>query len=282
MSEAKRSATANEQVVAIAGGGGGIGVALARCYGAGGAHVALLDRDAEALERASESLADSAASVLSVTCDVTSSEAIENAVAAIRGRYGRLDILIYSAGLTHVSPFMDTDLAVYRRVMEVNFFGAVAMAKAALPLLLESRGQVILLSSIAGFAPVIGRTGYCASKYALHGFFETLRSELKMHGVHVLMVCPSFVETDFARSGLDGDGSTLQFDRSTTGKPLTPEGVAQAIRAAAAKRRRLLVLSPTGKLAYWMSRLLPGVYERGMSRRFRIELERKERGKSLR
>ena len=269
-----------ECVVAIVGGAGGIGMALARCFGAEGAHVVLLDRDVDALERASEALTSCSASVLPIPCDVCSSEAIDNAVETLRDRYGRLDILIYSAGLTHVSPFLDTDLAVYRRVMEVNFFGAVAMTKAVLPLLLESQGQVIILSSIAGFAPVIGRTGYCASKYALHGFFETLRTELKDQGVHALLVCPSFVETDFARSGLDGDGTTLQFDRSTTGKPLTPEGVAQAIKSAAAKRRRLLVLSPTGKLAYWVSRLLPGLYERGMSRRFRIELERRERGRS--
>ena len=269
----------SEQVVAIAGGAGGIGVALARCFGAEGAHIVLLDRDADALERACEALAGCAASVLPVPCDVTSPEAVENAVETLRGQHGQLDILVYSAGLTHVSPFVDTDLDVYRRVMEVNFFGAVAITKAALPLLAESRGQVIILSSIAGFAPVIGRTGYCASKYALHGFFETLRAELKDRGVHVLLVCPSFVETDFARSGLDGDGTTLQFDRSTTGKPLTPETVARAIKKAAAKRQRLLVLSPTGKLAYWVSRLLPGVYERGMSRRFRIELERTERGR---
>jgi len=268
------------EVVAIVGGAGGIGVALGRCFGAEGAHVVLLDRDAEALERAREALAGSAASLLTIPCDVTRPEAIVDAVETLRDRHGRLDILIYSAGLTHVSPFLDTDLAVYRRVMEVNFFGAVTMTKAALPLLLESQGQIIILSSIAGFAPVIGRTGYCASKYALHGLFETLRTELKDRGVHVLMVCPSFVETEFARSGLDGDGSTLQFDRSTTGKPLTTEGVAQAIRVAAAKRRRLLVLSPTGKLAYWVSRLFPGLYERGMRRRFRVELEREERGKS--
>ena len=268
------------QVVAIVGGAGGIGMALARRFGADGAHIVLLDRDVEALERAGEALAGAVASVLPVSCDVTRSEAIQAAVDTLRNRHGRLDILVYSAGLTHVSPFLDTELSVYRRVMEVNFFGAVAMATAAMPLLLESRGQVIILSSIAGFAPVIGRTGYCASKYALHGFFETLRAELKDQGVHVLMVCPSFVETDFARSGLDGDGTTLRFERSTTGKPLTPDGVAQAIGDAAAKRRRLLVLSPTGKLAYWVSRLFPGLYERGMRRRFRIELEREERGKS--
>jgi len=264
-------------VIVIVGGAGGIGVALARSYGADGAQIVLLDRDAEALARVGE--VPGAGAVLTVPCDVTDPDAIRHAVQRIRDRHGRLDILVYSAGLTHVSLSLETELEVYRRVMEVNFFGAVAMAKEALPLLLESRGQVIILSSIAGFAPVIGRTGYCASKYALHGYFETLRTELKDRGVHVLMVCPSFVETDFARAGLDGDGTTLRFDRSTTGASLSPDAVAAAIKVAAAGRRRLLVLGRTGKLAWWVSRLFPGLYERGMRRRFQVELARKDRGK---
>jgi len=261
-------------VVAITGGAGGIGAALARRFGKDGAAIALLDRDREALDRAAGTLVGEGLTAVPIACDVTESETVTEAVAAIEDRFGRLDALVHGAGLTHVSPFTDTDLEVYRRVMEVNFFGAVACTKAALPLLMASRGQVIVLSSVAGFAPLLARTGYCASKHALHGFFDTLRAELKDEGVHVMLVCPSFVETGFAKTGLSGDGSNLAFDRSTTGTPLTPEAVAEAIFRAACKRKRLLVLSRTGKLSYWVSRLLPGVYERSMIRRFRVELER--------
>ena len=263
-----------ESVVAITGGAGGIGSALARRFGEAGARIALLDRDREALDSAANALTGEGLTVLPIVCDVTAVEDVSRAVAAVREGFGRLDVLVHGAGLTHVSPFVDTDLGVYRRVMEVNFFGAVACTQAALPLLLESRGQIIVLSSVAGFAPLLGRTGYCAAKHALHGFFETLRAELRPRGVHVMIVCPSFVETDFARAGLAGDGSRLAFDRSTTGSSLTPETVAQAVFRAAGKRRRLVVLSPTGKLAYWVSRLLPAFYERSMSRRFRVEIER--------
>jgi len=263
-----------ESVVAITGGAGGIGSALAHRFGEAGARIALLDRDREALDNAANALAGEGLNVLPLVCDVTAAEDVSRAVAAVHDGFGRLDVLVHGAGLTHVSPFVETDLAVYRRVMEVNFFGAVACTRTALPMLLESRGQVIVLSSVAGFAPLLARTGYCAAKHALHGFFETLRGELRPRGVHVMIVCPSFVETDFARAGLAGDGSRLAFDRSTTGSPLTPDAVAQAIFRAAGKRRRLLVLSPTAKLAYWVSRLLPGLYERGMGRRFRVELER--------
>jgi len=262
------------KLVAISGGAGGIGAAVARAFGEAGAKIALLDRNGEALEHAARSVAETAAEVLPLVCDVTQPESIGNAVGRIQEHFGRLDILVHCAGLTHVSPFIETDLDVYHRVMAVNFFGTVAFTKVALPMLLAQRGQIIVLSSVAGFSPVIGRTGYCASKYALHGFFEVLRAELHDRGVHVLLVCPSFVATDFARSGLAGDGSTLTFERSTTGALMTPETVARAIFAAAWKRKRLLVISPTGKLAYWISRLFPGVYQRSMTRRFRIELER--------
>jgi len=261
-------------VVMITGGAGGIGKALARRYLCEGACVALVDRDPAALERAVDAPATRADAVLALSCDITQPEAVRAAVQRVKDRFGRLDTLIHCAGLTQVSPLVNTDLDVYRRVMEVNFFGAVAVTQAALPLLLASRGQIIVLSSVAGFAPLTGRTGYCASKHALHGFFDAARAELRGRGVHVMVVCPSFVATDFARSGLAGNGSVLQFDRVTTGRPLNPDAVARAIVTAARRRKRLLVLSPTGKLAYWVSSLFPGVYERLMNRRFRVEIDR--------
>ena len=265
-----------EKVVAITGGAGGMGRALGQRFGGDGAHIVLLDRDPEALAGAAEMLEARGIAVLSITCDVTEEAAAPKAMAAIRERFGRLDVLIHCAGLTHVSPFRETDLEVYRRVMEVNFFATVACTKAALPMLIENQGQIVVLSSIAGFAPLLARTGYCASKYALHGFFETLRAELKEDGVGVLLVCPSFVATDFAKSGLAGDGTTLSFERSTTGKPLTPHEVASAIHRAARKHKPLLVIPSKAKLAYWVSRILPGVYERVMIRRFHIELDRNQ------
>ncbi|HEO69708.1 MAG TPA: SDR family oxidoreductase [Candidatus Hydrogenedentes bacterium] len=261
-------------VVAITGGAGGIGLAVARRYGAEGAGVALLDRSTEALDTATSALEREGIEVLTIACDVTEPEAPQRVVHAIRERFGRLDVLVHCAGLTHVSPFRDTELSVYRRVMEVNFFAAVLHTKAALPLLLESRGHIVVLSSVAGFAPLLGRTGYCASKHALHGFFDTLRAELRDQGVHVMLVCPSFVQTDFAKAGLGGDGTTLSFERSTTGRPVTPDEVAEAVYHGVCKNRRLVVLPAMGRMAYWCSRLFPGCYERLMRRRFRIELDR--------
>ncbi|MBI2424244.1 MAG: SDR family oxidoreductase [Candidatus Hydrogenedentes bacterium] len=262
------------KTVFITGGAGGIGMAIARRFAADGARIALFDLRQEAVDSATAALRAGTAEVLGIAGDLTCPEDCVGAVAKTSSEFGGIDVLVHCAGLTQVGPFIENDLSVYRRVMEVNFFGAVHMTRCALDALVARRGQIVVLSSIAGFAPLLGRTGYCASKHALHGFFDTLRCELAGHGVGVTVVCPSFVDTRFADRGLDSAGQPLGFDRSTTGKFLSPDAVAEAIFHAARKRKRLLVLSTTGKLAWWVSRLAPGFYERSMTRRFQIELER--------
>jgi NAD(P)-dependent dehydrogenase (short-subunit alcohol dehydrogenase family) len=157
--------------------------------------------------------------------------------------------------------------------MDVNFFGALHVAKAALPSLLERRGLLIVTSSIAGFAPLLGRTGYCASKYALHGLFETLRCELAPHGVEVLIVCPGFTATGIERAALGADGGPADRPQSRVGGQASPERVADAVVRAAARGRRLLVLSPTGLAARVLTRVWPRGYERLMTRSLRSELD---------
>jgi NAD(P)-dependent dehydrogenase (short-subunit alcohol dehydrogenase family) len=261
-------------VVAIVGGGGGIGRGVASAFLRRGYRAALIDRDAARLEDSVRRLED-ADRVNTYVCDATNDVQCRETMDRLVQDFGGIDVLVYSAGLTQVSPCKETQLSVYRRVMDVNLFGAIAVVQAALPRLIQSRGRIVVLSSICGFAPLIGRTGYCASKYALHGFFETLRCELAQDGVSVTIVCPSFVDTDFAARGLAGDGSVLSFDRSTSGAPLDPSALGESIARAALDRRRLLVLSRQGKLSYWLTRLAPRLYDRLMSRRFRVELDRK-------
>lgn len=261
----------DKHVAVIAGGAGGIGQATARRLGKAGMAVAILDRDEALAQQAAAALVSAGIEATATKCDITDEAACRRAIEEVLEKHSRIDLLIHSAGLTQISPFQDTELEVYRRVMEVNFFGVVALTKAALPHLIASRGQVLALSSIAGFAPLFGRTGYCASKYALHGFLETLRAELKHEGVGVTLVCPSFVATGFAERGLDGGGQQLAKERSTTGKLLEPADVAEAIYRATRRRPRMSVLSNTGKLSYFISRVAPGIYERMMLRRIRGE-----------
>ena len=189
--------------------------------------------------------------------------AIERVVA----ERGGVDVVVANAGITHISPFADTDVDVLRRVMDVNFFGAVHTVRAALPSLVERRGQIVVVSSVAGIAPLALRTGYAASKHALHGCFESLRVELRGTGVGVTMVCPSFVRTAIGDHALGphGDGPTLP--RTETGTPAEPSDLADAVFDATIRRRRLLLHSPTAKLSYVVARLWPSGYERIMARR---------------
>jgi short-subunit dehydrogenase len=189
-------------------------------------------------------------------------------VAAAVGAWGGVDVLVNNAGITHLGRFCETRVDVVRRVMEVNFFGAVHCTKAALPHLLARRGRIVVLSSVAGLAPLATRTGYAASKHALHGFFESLRAEHRRDGLRVLMVCPSFVETRIGERALGPDGGAAPAGaRTGVRAAITAEEVADAVlRAVRRGRRRLLVPTSAG-VAVTVARLAPALYERLMARR---------------
>ena len=253
--------------VVISGAAGGIGAALARRYGRDGAKIALLDIDRSALQTRAAELAEEGIEALPVESDVTSLESCRNAIARVIDAWGGVDVLINNAGVTHLSQFSDTEVEVIRRVMEVNFFGAVHCTKAALDSLMARRGRIAVLSSVAGFSPLATRCGYSASKHALHGFFDSLRPELRASGVTVTVICPFFVKTDMGDRALGGDGGKPRMERTQTGTPSDPAWLAEEIYRAVRSGRRLLVPSRGAKLSYFVSRLLPGTYERMMARR---------------
>jgi short-subunit dehydrogenase len=253
-------------VAVITGAAGGIGGALARRFGAGGYRLALLDKDGDRLSGVADELADRGVEVLALECDLAETGRCEQAMGEVITAFGGVDVLINNAGLTHVSPLSETGEGVYRRLMEVNYFAALRCTKAALPSLIERRGRIVVVSSVAGFTPLVRRSGYSASKYALHGLFESLRAELRPTGVGVMMVCPGFTRTDIEEHALGGDGANIRHHRGTTGRMAEPAEVAEAVFRGLRRGRRLLVLSTVGKLSYLISRLAPSLYERLMLR----------------
>lgn len=261
------------KVVLVTGAAGGLGRALARAFAAAGARIAALDRDAAGAEALAAELRAQGREAQSLECDVTDAASCARAVEALMRSWGRIDVLVNNAGITHRSAYRRTDPAVTRRVMEVNFFGAVHCTRAALEALTESRGLIVVISSVAGFAPLIARTGYAAAKHALHGFFESLRTELADDGVDVLMVCPSFIDTGIDKNALGGDGAPARHGQQVVGVRARPESVAAEVLRAAASGRRLLLPGRTAKLAWWVSRLAPRYYARVMARRLRGEME---------
>ena len=264
------------QCVVITGAAGGLGQALVQVFLQAGAKVVALDRDAQALDalqRATfNNTLNQTPSLLTAVCDVTQLPSCEAAMAQATARFGGIDVLINNVGIAHRSAFADTQVEVLRRVMDVNFFGAVHCTHAALASLRQRKGMIITISSVAGFSPLIGRTGYAASKHALHGFFDSLRTELEDDRVDVLIVCPSFIDTGINRDALGADGQPAAQPRKTTGATTQPAEVANAILRAAQQRHQLLLFSFTAKAAWWLSRLWPTRYAAIMKRRLQAEI----------
>jgi len=268
----KRDAFKNK-VVVITGASSGIGFALCKRFAAGGAKICLLDMDEKALKGAERELVDSRVDCLGVVCDVSSRDQCQDSILKVMDRYGGIDVLINNAGITQRGAFVDTRISVFEKVMGVNFFGSLYCTKAAIQTLIQRKGLIIVNESVAGLAPLLGRTGYSASKHALHGLFTSLRTEIRSSGAHVMIVCPGFVKTDLQTRALGGNGQVTKHPQSTVGSQGTPEEAAEAIFTGAVKRKHLLVLTPVGKMSYWISRIFPILYERMMARQLRSELE---------
>ncbi len=258
-------------VVVVTGAASGIGLAVARRFARAGATCALLDVDEARLKQCEGQFRRAGHRVMGLPCDVTRRADCESAIQAVIDGFGGIDVLFNNAGITQRSAFAETRIEVYERVMAVNFFGALYCTKAAIHSLIQRRGRIISNESIAGVAPLLGRTGCAASKHAMHGLFTSLRSEVRDQGVHVMVVCPGFIMTHLQDRALGGGWT--RHPQSRVGRQDTPERAAEAIFRGTQKEKDLLVLTAMGKIAYWISRLAPGFYERRMASRFKAELE---------
>lgn len=258
------------KVVVITGATGGIGRALSQRFAHARTKLALIDLDLEQLSSLANRLEEMGIEVAYFECDITDEQRTREVFNNIIHQFGGIDVLINNAGISHRSRFVDTDLAVFRKVMEVNYFGALHCTKAALDSLVHRKGQIITLSSMAGFSPTFGRSGYSASKYALHGLFESLRTELKDSGVDVMIVCPGFTATDINKTALTGDGGVASSGFSLVGRVASPVEVADAIFIGAHDGKKLLVLSNVGKIARVVSWLFPVYFEKCMSKLVRM------------
>ncbi|OHE22747.1 MAG: hypothetical protein A2Z43_09740 [Syntrophobacterales bacterium RBG_19FT_COMBO_59_10] len=267
----KRAGLAGK-VIAVTGAASGIGASLSRRFACEGAILGLLDIDESGARALAAELNAAGTIAAAIRCDVAQETDCAAAIREMIDRFGGIDILVNNAGITQRGAFTDTLSSVFRKVMEINFFGSLHCTKAAIASLIARKGMIVVIESIAGVAPLLGRSGYCASKHALHGLFATLRSEIGPAGVHVMIVCPGFVETNLQTRALGGDGQVTARPQSRVGKQLSPEQVAEAVYKGVLKRRRLLVISPVGKLTYWLNRFAPVFYERLMAGLLKEEL----------
>ncbi len=265
----------NGKVTVITGGASGIGAAIAHEFGLHGSSIAIIDCDKKSLQQQVAELRRKSIPAMGVHCDIANERQCAGAIAKIIKHFGGIDILVNNAGITQRSLFVDTQTKVFHKVMDVNFFGALYCTKAAMQSLITRRGTIVVITSIAGIAPLYGRTGYSASKHALHGLFESLRSELREYGVHVMMVCPAFTKTNLQSRALAGNGSVNITDRAIVGREASAESVAHIIYKGVIQRKRNLVLTTVGKLSYCIAKFFPSLYEIMMTRSVKEEFCKK-------
>lgn len=251
------------KVIIITGASSGIGLACAREFAHRGAKLALAARSIEKLEEVKQEFATQGVEAIAVQCDVSVEDDCRRLIDSTVKAFGKIDILINNAGLSMRAAFADTDLSVLKRLMDVNFWGTVYCTKYALPWLLKTKGSVVGISSIAGFIGLPGRTGYSASKFAMHGFLETLRTENLKTGLHVLIAAPGFTASNVRKAALTADGSNQGETPRAEDKMMSAEEVAVHLAKAIKKRKRTLILTfVEGKLTVFLSKWWPSLVTR--------------------
>lgn len=250
------------KVVIITGASSGIGLASARLYVSRGYCVTMAARSLDKLRELASQMDPQGTHTLCVKADVSVEEDCRRLVESTVERFGRIDILVNNAGISMRAMFRDLELDVIRRLMDVNFWGTVYCTKFALPYLLETRGSVVGVISIAGFSGLPARTGYSASKYAIRGFLDTLRIEHLYDGLHVMVFAPGFTASNIRNTALVADGSQQGETPRDEGRMMSAEKVAEIMAGSIDRRKAQVILTPIGKLTVLLHRLFPRLADR--------------------
>ncbi|MBX2955161.1 MAG: SDR family oxidoreductase [Cyclobacteriaceae bacterium] len=259
----------NGKVVWITGASSGIGESLVYAFARQGAKLVLSARRVEELQRvkATANLPDDDCLILPL--DVSDTESVVTLSKQVYNRFGKIDILINNAGVSHWTKVKDLSLDVIHKIFNVNFFGGIALTKAVLPQMLENKsGHIVVISSVLGKMVVQKQAAYNASKHALQGFYDTLRLEVASDGVGVLLVCPGFVRTNVAKNSLNKDGVAINQDNDKIAKGLDPDDVAEKILKAIEKNKdEIIIAGRPEKSAIFLKRLAPSLFASMMRKR---------------
>ena len=250
-----------KKVVVITGASSGIGKALAEKYAQEGWNLVIGARRIERLIALQQRFRD--VNILPLKTDVTVEADCEHLISEAVSRFGQIDVLINNAGISMRALFADTDLSVMHRVMDINYWGTVYCTKFALPHLIKQKGSLVGVISVGGYIGLPGRTGYSASKFAVRGFLETLRTENLKTGLHVLIAAPGFTASEIRKSALTANGSPQGNTPRNEQRMMSAEECAKHIFNAAEKRKRQLILTfLEGKFTVFLSKFMPGFVDK--------------------
>lgn len=245
------------KVVIITGGSSGIGRALAEEFGSHGSKILITGRKKEQLENTISALRDKGIIIEGFVGDVSIEEDNRKMSAEAIRKFGTIDVLINNAGISMRALFEEVQLEVIRKVMDINFYGPLYATKYCLPEIIKNKGSIVGISSIAGYRGLPGRAGYSASKFALNGFLEVLRTEFLKRDVHVLNACPGFTSSNIRNSALTKDGKKQGESPREEEEMMSAEECARHIYRATVKRKRSIILTTQGKLAVFLNKWMP-------------------------
>jgi short-subunit dehydrogenase len=258
--------TFKDKVVAITGGTDGIGKALVQALLSQGAKVSTCARNQDKLYQLQTE--NAGAPLITVVADVSNENDCRHFIESTLQAFGAIDVLINNAGISMRALFADAEVAVIKKLMDVNFYGALYCTKYALDSIIKQKGTIVGVSSIAGYRGLPGRTGYSASKFALQGWLESLRTELLHQGVHVMWVCPGFTTSNIRQAALNEKAEAHGETSMNESKMMSASECAGHILQAIALRKRTLVLTFTGIRTVWMNKLFPSLTDKLVHRFF--------------
>lgn len=249
------------KVVIITGGSSGIGEALVRNFLAAGATVATCGRHEDKLNALQVAISNE--NLYVKVADVSMEQDCKDFIESVVKKFGRIDILINNAGMSMRALFGQLeDLSVMKKLMDINFWGCVYCSRYALPELKKSQGIVVGVSSIAGYRGLPGRAGYSASKFAMQGFLEVLRTENLYTGVHVMWVCPGFTASNIRNTALNKEGKAQAETPLKENKLMTADEVAHRITKSISRKKRTTVMTSQGKLTVFMNKWFPSLTDK--------------------
>ncbi len=262
------------KTVWITGASSGIGEALALGFAKRGANLVLSARREEVLQQVADNcIADNQSGItpLVLPLDVTDESALPAAVAKARAHFGGIDLLINNAGISQRSTALETDMQTYRLLFEVDVFGQIALTKQVLPIMVEQgSGHIAVTASVAGKMGVPFRTGYCAAKHAVMGFFDALRAEVAHNNITVSTIVPGFIHTNVSANAVAGDGSKFNgADRDIT-EGMSADACAEVVIAGLSKKKAEIPVGTGMEMhALWIKRLFPNVLNKLMLKQYK-------------
>lgn len=272
------SAFANK-VVWITGASSGIGEALALAFAGKGARLILSSRNEEALQRVKDQcdeISQGSSRSLVLPLDISEESSLADKVTRAYEFGNGIDLLINNAGISQRSSCLTTEMSTYRTIFEVDVFGQIALTKLVLPIMIEQgHGHIAVTSSVAGKIGAPFRTGYCAAKHAVMGFFDALRTEVQQHNIQVTTITPGYIRTNISANAVAGDGSSFGKDDADIKSGMSAQECAKVIITDLKKAKCEIAVGSGAEMhALWIKRFFPNLLFRIMNKQYQKSAKR--------